>query len=232
MDRRSDRGIALIVALLAVVLVSALAAGLALGTSTEVRIAANFSTAQAAAYAAEAAVERALQDVPSAADWSPLLAGPGLSTFADGPPAGSRRIDDGSTIDLAQVVSVANCGKPAGCTAAEMDAITEERPWGANNPRWRLFAFGPLRALQPAGAIDSPFYLVAMVGDDPAENDADPIHDGVDAANPGSGVIAVRGEAFGPGAAHAIATATVGRVVDAGGRLLPGVRMLTWRPNP
>jgi type IV pilus assembly PilX-like protein len=230
--RRPD-GMALVVALLATVVMSALVAGLVLGTSTEVRIAANFSSAGAAGYAAESVVERAVQDLSSIADWNPVLNGPILSAFADGTASGIRVLDDNSTIDLAQVVNMANCEKPAGCTPADMSAVTDERPWGGANPRWRLFAFGPLRAMQPAGAIESPFYVVAMVGDDPAENDGDPSRDGIDAAvNPGAGVVAVRGEAFGPGAAHAIVEITVARIADPAGGPLPGLRQLTWRANP
>ena len=228
--RPDQRGFALIVVLLATILVSALAIGLALTTSTEVRISANFSSAEAAAYAAESAVERALQDLAAAQDWNAVLNGPALSTFVDGAPAGVRPLDSFS-VDLADVVNMANCDTPAACTAADMDAITEERPWGANNPRWRLFAYGPLRRMQPAGTIESPFYVVAMVGDDPAETDGDPGRDGVD-PSPGAGVIAVRGEAFGPGSAHAIVEATVARVADGAGTPLQAVRLLTWRTNP
>jgi len=232
MRHRAQRGMALIVALLAIVVMSALAAGLVFATSTEVRIAANFSAAGAAAYAAESAVERAIQDLPAGADWTALLTGPVLSTFVDGPPTGTRRLDDNSAIDLAQVVNRANCDKAAACTDTDMNATTDTRPWGANNPRWRLYAYGPLRAMQPAGAIESPFYVVAMVGDDPAENDGDPLRDGADAANPGAGVIVIRGEAFGPAGAHAVVEATLARVASAGGAPLPGVRLLTWRANP
>ncbi len=232
LNGRQPRGFALIVALLATVVLSALAVGLALGTSTETRIAANFANADQAAYAAESAVERAIQDLAFVADWNSALNGPAASTFVDGPPLGARLLDDNSTIDLSQIVSLANCGKPAACTAADLDAVTPDRPWGVNNPRWRLFAYGPLRSLQPAGAIESPFYVVAMVGDDPAETDGDPSRDGVDASNPGTGVVAIRGEAFGPRSAHAIVEATVARVLDGGGAPLPAVRRLTWRTNP
>jgi Tfp pilus assembly protein PilX len=232
MDPRRNEGFALVISLLAVVLVSAFAAALVLTTSTEIRIAANFSTAEGALYAAESAVERAIQDLQPSAGWNPALDGTAQSTFLDGLPSGPRRLNDGSAIDLNQVLNMANCEKAAGCTAAEMNDVTGERPWGANNPRWRLFAYGPLGAMQPPGRIESPFYVVAMVGDDPAENDNDPDRDGIDATNPGTGVIALRGEAFGPGGAHAIVEATIARVADADGHVLPGVRVLTWRSNP
>jgi hypothetical protein len=227
-----ERGIALVMTLLAAIVLSAIAAGLTLTTSTEMRIAANFASAEAAAYAAESAVARALLDLPLLVDWTPVIAGPMLSGFVDGPPSGSRILDDKSSVDLARVVNMANCQKPSACTVADMDASTAARPWGPNNPRWRLFAYGPLRTVQPGGAVESPFYVVALVGDDPAENDGDATHDGAPPANPGAGVLAIRGEAFGPGGAHAVVEATVAAAFDAAGQVLPAVRVLSWRPNP
>jgi hypothetical protein len=69
--------------------------------------------------------------------------------------------------------------------------------------------------------IDSPYYVVVMVGDDPAEIDNDPLHDGV-AGSPGAGVFALRSEAFGPGSAHKVVELTFAR----GGA---AVRLLSWR---
>jgi len=217
--------------MLAAALMSALAVGLLLTASTELRIAANFSASDAASYAAESVVERAILDLSSTNGWDTVINGPTASAFVDGP-AGARVLADGSTVDLSRVVNQANCQKIASCSAADMNAVTEDRPWGGNNPRWRLFAYGPLRRMQPPGGVESPFYVVAMVGDDPAENDGDPSRDGTDAANPGAGVIAIRGEAFGPNGAHAVVEVTVARIADPAGRLLPGLRRLAWRSNP
>ena len=83
------------------------------------------------------------------------------SVFVDGAPSGSRQLRDGRSIDLADATSQAN-GEP--------------RPWGANNPRWQLFAYGPL-----GGA-----YVIVWAGDDPAETDGDPGRDDV-LGNPGAG---------------------------------------------
>ena len=55
---------------------------------------------------------------------------------------------------------------------------TDERPWGANNPRWQLYAYGQLDDMIPTSTINSPFYVVVMVGDDPSENDGNPLKDG------------------------------------------------------
>ena len=144
-----------------------------------------------------------------------------MSSFVDGAPTGTRRLDDGSVLDLGQTLNRANCQKITPCSVTEMNAVTEDRPWGANNPRWRLFAFGRLRDMLPAGAIDSPYYVVAMVADDPGENDGDPTRDGV-SNNPGAGIFAVRAEAFGPIGAHKVVELTVARGGNA-------VRTLSWR---
>jgi hypothetical protein len=59
-----------------------------------------------------------------------------------------------------------------------MDRVTAARPWGRNNPRWTVFASGPLAELLPDAAIAARSYCVIWVADDPAENDAQPLRDG------------------------------------------------------
>lgn len=216
-----EKGFVIVAVLLGIVLLSAVGSALVLTTTTETRIAAYFRYSGEALAAAEAVAELSLADVAGVPDWDRLLDGSVASRFVDGLPIGPRELADGSAIDLTQVVSMANCEKPAPCTDADMDVVTDDRPWGANNPRWKLFAYGWLRDVLPPGAIDSPFYVVLMVGDDPAENDNDPTTDGRDAANPGSGVVALRAEAFGPGA-HRTVELTVARTLGT-------VRILTWR---
>lgn len=218
--RRRDNGVALVVVLLAMVMLSALGVALVLATTVETRIAANFRAAQQALYAADAAAERALDDLVAVPDWNALLGGAVLSSFVDGSPGGIRQLDDGSALDLGQVVSFASCQKTA-CSDGDMDAITDDRPWGPNNPRWRLFAFGRVRDLLPAGALDAPHYVVVMVGDDPGETDNDPTRDAI-AGNPGAGIVAVRAEAFGPGQAHKVVELTAMHGDGA-------PRVLSWR---
>jgi hypothetical protein len=94
--------------------------------------------------------------------------------------------------------------------------------------------------------VSSPFYAVVMVGDDPSETDNNPLVDGsalcaagqTSGCNPGTGVLALRAEAFGPFGAHKIIEATVSRTVRAisgdaqgynSGSGQPGVRILSWR---
>src|SRR5262249_24842413 len=112
------------------------------------------------------------------------------------------------------------------------------RPWGANNPVWRLFAYGRLSDMFPAIARGDSSYVVVMVGDDPSENDGNPLrdgttpcpagHDGADGScNPGSGVIALPAEAFGLRGARRPVELTVLRTqtAEAG----PSVQVLSWR---
>ena len=217
---------AVILALMATLLMSALGAALVLTTSSEALIAANFRNAQQGVYAADAALGIAMDDLASLPAWNPILDGSAQSAFIDGPPSGLRTLADGSSLDLAQIVNMMNCRKTTPCSGSNLTAITANRPWGANNPVWRLFAYGPLASLLPAHAIDSAYYVIVMVADDPSENDNDPLHDGVSATNPGTGVLALQAEAFGPRGAHQVVELTVGRPgLEQGG----GVRVLSWR---
>ncbi len=199
---KDDRGFALVIAVLAVALLSALGLALALVTSTEMLIAANYASAHELLYAAEAGLEIAEQELRRTPDWNVVLAGaiqsPWIETWS--PTAN-------------EATNIANCGKPTACTAADMDETSDLRPWGANNPRWQLFASGPLNGN----------YVVAWVSDDAAENDGDPLRDGVTADNPGAGIVAVRSEAFGAGGGHKVIESTLRRsgVGD-------GITRLSW----
>ena len=230
LDTRREHGVALLIAMMAMLLMTALGAALVLTTSSEAIIAGNFRNSREGLYAAEAVLERSLDDLLAMPGWDPVLNGSLQSGFVDGAPGGSRTLSDGSAIDLGQAINLANCGKITACSTTDMDAVTMDRPWGANNPRWQLYAYGRLSEMMPTGAINSPYYVVVMVGDDPSENDDNPLQDGVGPVNPGAGVLAMRAEAFGPRGAHAVLELTVARIDAAelkGGRA--GVRILSWR---
>jgi hypothetical protein len=206
MRGHDERGVALLLVILMLLVVSAMAAGMALDATTEIGITANHRDAVAALYAADAVMTRALADL-AVANANDVLAGTARSTFIDGAPAGIRHLADGSTIDLTQVCNRATCGKPTGCSPLDITALTDDRPWGVNNPIWRLYAYGPVGDL--ADGLLSPYYVVVMVADDPSENDGDPLHDGVPPLNPGAGLLEVRAVAFGPGGARQAVDATV-----------------------
>src|SRR3990172_4205172 len=215
-DMGRENGVALIIVLMAIVLLTALGVTLTLATSLETTIAGNFRENQEAFYAADAIVERAVDEIATTGDWNALLDGSVRSSFIDGPPSGVRTLSDGSIVDLALVANMANCRKTTICSANEMDLITAERPWAANNPRWQLYAYGNLRDLLPSGVIDSSYYVVAMVADDASENDNDPLRDSADPGNPGAGVLVLRVDAFGPRGARKTGEATVARSPRAG----------------
>ena len=236
---RSENGIALIIALMAMLFMMALCGALMLSTSTETRIATSFRNRLEALYAADAGLERSLADLVAILDWDTILAGTAVSAFTDGAP-GARVLADGTTLNLNEILALASCQRPA-CTAAEYSNVTIERPWGANNPRWRLFAHGWLDDMSPSRIV-SPFYVVVMVADDQSENDGDPFRDGADARSPGSGILALRAEALGPFGVRQAVELTVRRTTtgdlqggaaasenrDSGtGRA--GVQILSWR---
>ena len=190
----------LVIALMSLVLLAAIGGSLAVVMNTDMRAAANFAAAREARYAADGALEIGAQELSAFADWNPLLSSGGLSGFTDGPPTGARPLGDGTVVDLVQATNAANA---------------ELRPWGANNPIWRLFAFGWLGPRT---------YVIVWAGDDFAENDGDPSIDGGGVANPGAGILALRAEAFGVGGSHTVLEATVHRDPDESAHL----HMLSW----
>ena len=208
---RSERGVSLLVTLMATLLLTALGLGLVLSTSTETMISSNFSNSEEALYAADAGIERVMDDLLTVPDWNSILAGTTRSAFIDGPPSGGRTLADGTTINLTQATNMANCGKVSTCSDQEMDTNNEDRPWGENNPRWQLYAYGPLNNIVPTNTVNSNMYVIVWVGDDQSENDNDPTIDGNDQTNPGMGVLALHAEAFGPRGTHKFIEVTVAR---------------------
>ena len=227
----NEAGVALVAALMTIVLMTTLGAALILITSAETMIAANFRAGEQAFYAADAIVERALTDLRVLPEWTDVLNATVRSSFTDGPPSGQRALSDGTAIDLSEIANLANCANANGCTDAELTSSNGERPWGVNNPRWTLFAYGALADL--GGTVQSPCYGVALVGDDPSETDGDPTHDGGmgdDPPNPGSSIVIVRGQAFCARRAARTVEAVIGRLPGADPDT-PGtdLRVLAWR---
>jgi hypothetical protein len=141
-----------------------------------------------------------------------------------------------------------------------MNQVTHDRPWGPNNPRWKLYGYGRLSDLMPTASVNSQYYVVVMIGDDSSELDGDATRDGVTpcdgavpvkdagdppawSCNPGTGVLELRAEAFGPGGAHTVVEMTIARSSAAGGQNSvagdaqdynngqgrAGLRILSWR---
>jgi hypothetical protein len=211
-----ERGSAIVVALLTLLLLTALGLALALTTTTETAISANQRMGQEAMNAADAAIERAMQDLLALPDWNRALDGSEQSSFIDGGPGGTRTLPDGTTVNLTELVNLARCGHRSTCSTDEIIKNTTERVWAENNPVWQLYAYGPVSELLPTGTVSSPIYVAVMVADDPSETDDLPLTDGNSAGNPGSGVLSLRAEAFGPHGTHRVIEATVARTLSSG----------------
>lgn len=216
----SERGVAIVVALLALLLMTAMGMALMLLSQTETIIGANYRDGVEGTYVADAGIERVMQDVLSIPDWNTILTSPDgvragvTSGFVDG--TLTPTMADGRTLDLAAATNMINCNKTTACSDADMNTVIGDRPWGVNNPRYRLFAWGPVNDMNPTPTLNSPFYVVVWISDDGAETDSDPSVDGAPAvapwtANPGSGVLSLRAEAFGPSGAHRVIEATIAR---------------------
>jgi hypothetical protein len=199
---------ALIMMVMGTVLLSALGASLVMVTSSEVMTANNFRRAQESLYAADAVLERAIGEIRSASNWDSLVDGSLQSSFIDGLPAGARTLSDGSTIDLGRWLNLLNCRKPTPCGAADLAAVLSERPWGSNNPVWRLYAYGPLRTLLGSNAVESPYYGLVVVADNPAH---------------APGVVWLHSEAIGTGGTRQVVEMTLTRQDGSRGSVL------SWR---
>jgi hypothetical protein len=207
MTKMNERGAAVVIALLLTVIIALLGAGLLTLANTETLIAASYRHGQEASYGAEAALERALTDLGVVADWSTVLAAPPanvVSTFDDG--QANVRLPDGQVVSLAALTM----GRQR-----ESDELAGPAVYGADSPRWLLFAHAPLRDLVPSPASGTPMYLVVWVADDGGDGDGDPSRDA-------NGRIHVHAEAFGAAGARRGVTAAIGRAA-------PGViRRLGW----
>jgi len=192
----NEDGIALIIALMAMMLLTALAAGLVMVTNTESKISANYRNGQEALYAADGGAERVVEELLLIPRWNDILSGGVQSAFIDGASTGAKEIPGGGTVTLC-------CGANSitGQLQADTDAVSN---WGANNPQWRLFAWGPLGDMLPNNAIDSPMYVAVWIADDPAETDNNPIADA-------NGTLNLHAEAYGPNGTRKVIEVTVAR---------------------
>ncbi len=191
---RDEQGVALIIALLATMLLTALAMALIMVTNTETKITANFRNSQEALYAADGGTERVVQDLLLVPRWNDLLTGTVTSSFHDSTMTPSLP-GGGATINLANAT-------------AQLQATSDAANlWGPNNPRWRLYAWGPVTSLLPSNTIDSWMYIAVWVADDPSEIDGDPLTDV-------NGVLTLHSEAWGPSGAHKVVEITVARTTS------------------
>jgi hypothetical protein len=227
----TDRGIALVLALLAIAFFSAMAGGLVLSSLVGRSVAANYEEATELANISDSALELAARELASIADWNDVLTGGRTSTLIDGIPC-ARRLPDGTNIDLVAMTNERTCGRAGACTDGQRGAYTLDRPWGPNNPRWRLFIHTPSPPLPPSPRPAGPAYVVVWIGDDARETDDDPATDGAGAGQEGRYVVRARVESFGArGGRHALEAelARVCTVDEAGEHCRPGTRVHSWR---
>jgi hypothetical protein len=228
-DRTGERGAALVAVLTVMMLVSVIGLGLVLTTSLEPAIASAHEASLGSGYAAEAGLAVALHELSGIADWNLVLSGQVRSALLQDTAGAPIRLPDGTETDTGSLTNVANCGHTTGCTNAELDAFTMERPWGPNNPRWQMFGHGRLDQFVSGNAAPLPCEAIVWVGDDPADLDGDPLRDSQLASDgtrrPGAGVIVLRAEGFGIRAARRVVTMTVSR--PPGGD--PRPRVVGWR---
>ena len=239
----NEQGIALIVTLMAMSLLLALGLALTLTTITETRIAAAYRRGVEARYAADAALARAVLELSRETRWDDVLAGAKRSGFVDGAATGVRRLPGGGSLDLTAATSTVRCGKSA-CSQADVVEITDDRPWGANNPVWQPYAYGPLDTLAPSGSFGSPMYVIVWAADDPGENDDDPLRDGGPPSgcgaeresacpdrNTGRGVIVLLARAFGADGTQRTVLMTLARSRSSSGDVEDQsvARAISWR---
>jgi hypothetical protein len=136
----SQRGTAMIMVILFTAFLSALGLGLLLSVFMDRLAARNLAGSLAMLYAADAGIELAARDLAQAVDWGAVLEGSDRGSFTDGSAGGVRALPGGGQVDLTAATNLLNCGRPTNCSGPQMMANSRERPWGANNPRWQLYA--------------------------------------------------------------------------------------------
>lgn len=171
-----DEGAALLVVLLAMLLLSALGTGLLMVAGTERTIASQQRAAIETFYAADAALEHAIAELAEISQWNDVIDGSVRSRFVEG-----------------STTPILPGNRPASLIemTAELQARSDARaPGGPDDPRVRLFAYGPLDRLPGADRLGSPAYVAVWVSDDTTETDGNPVADS-------NRVLAVTARAFG-----------------------------------
>lgn len=217
-------GLAMVLAWLGLIATAAL--GAALATMAEPPATAAFHERLRVTRAAESAASMAAALLAATPDWRDVPAVGLASPFVDGMP-GARRLV-GFAFDLERETWRRTCGREAACDDALTAAATDERPWGASNPRWRLIVHQPLADIDLRAGRVCPCYLMAWVADDPHDADGDPWHD-APLGTAGHGLLLVRGAALGPGGARAEVEALVAQPCRRSATTCTGSRVQSWR---
>lgn len=188
---RREEGTALVLVLLLGVLLLAVGTAVALVADIETMVTANHRDAVRVRYAAEAAGDVAIQELIPLADWTVVLNGTRSSVMSGPfvlPPRAGR-----ATVDA-----------PAATAMIQQESYGGS-PWGADTPRWRLFAHGVLGVDLPFAGLPDDVFALVWVSDDIAETDADPFADS-------NGVVVVRARAMGVRGSQADVQMVIARV--------------------
>ena len=124
----------LIAAFLSIFLLLGLGGALILTTMIETHAAAAFARGTEAFHAADGALEYALQDLDAVSNWTDITNGSIRSAMSDGPPTGTRWLEDGTVVRL--------------------DSL---------GGSWRPYLYSRVDRLLPPGRIDSVLYVVVWV---------------------------------------------------------------------
>ena len=195
-----QRGAALVLALICL---AALGAGVGVLVPLAVTERVLSTAAREAAecrYAAEAAVVRAMTELRLRPSWDDALSGAEPSAVADTtrrPTVGGSRI-----IDLEATGSALPDWEPGA--------------WGADEPAWQLFAWGPAPAF--ADGVTAPVYVAVWAADDERDGDGDPQRDT-------NGTVHLRADAFGAVRGRRAVAISISRRQPAPAPL----RILDWR---
>jgi Tfp pilus assembly protein PilX len=196
-------GVALVIALMAMMLLTALGAAVIMVSNTETHIADNYRNSQEALYAADAAAERVVQDLLMIPRWNDILNGTAKSAFVDGGMTDPKTLPTGGRVTLC-------CGTNTATGQLQLET-TAANLWGANNPAWQLFAWGPVSDILP-GAVRSSMYVAVWIADDPADGEGSVI-DGNPLADV-NGTLTVHAEAYGPSGTRKVVEITVARTAS------------------
>jgi hypothetical protein len=124
------------------------------------------------------------------------------SSFIDGAIDGSKTLPGGGTVKL--------CCDQTGATAQLQSDTDSLNLWGANNPQWKLFAWGPMSDILGNTTLDSKMYVAVWIADDPADSIDGVTPDGNPVAD-SNGTLTLHAEALGPGGTRKVIELTVAR---------------------
>ena len=204
----NERGSALLIVLLAATLIGAVAAAVVVTSTTETLISGAYRTGHEVLYGTDALLEASIHDLAVIPDWNVVLAPePGNVTAA---------FSDGDARPLAPDGRVLSLVTLTADRQAASDALYGPSAFGADAPRWRLFAHAALTAILPPGAAVAPVYALVWVADDGEDGDGNPSRDT-------NGRLLIYAEGFGPAGARRPLEAAITRAGTG------EVRLAAWK---